>query len=89
MEEIQSKSRDNIEREHIFKFAYLNPQYFKIENIFNKNVNQQNIRLAIDTKEDLIRADWIIKNMPNAIDNYKLEDAIDKYFKYEILKRNC
>ena len=74
------------EREHILKFAYLNPHHFKIINIYNKSENQCDIRLAVDTKEDLIRNDWILKNIDNTFDDYKLDEIVDKYLKYKNLK---
>ena len=46
-------------------------------------------RLSNTAKEDLIRGDWILKNMGSNLDNYKLENAIEAYVKYQELKQNC
>jgi len=58
------RSDNSIDREHVTRFFYKNPHFFKIQNIRSlKNSHLTDLRLVIDNEQDFERAVWILKKI--------------------------
>lgn len=66
LKEMEEKSTDSFEREHVTQYVFRHPSEYKIGNVSN-SVNLSNLRWTIDTEDDL--------NMVNSI--YAHRDAND------------
>ena len=54
---------DSCDREHITRFFYRNPEKFRILNFESGRPDLRKARLAVDTKEDLERINWLFKEL--------------------------
>ena len=72
------------DREHLTTYFYKNPNILKIRNIKNRNYNNiKNIKLVVDTKEDLKKARWIAKHRKDSEGPQSIEEIISLVLKYE------
>ena len=78
---------DDDSREHISKFFYSNSDNFIIKSINhdNKFLNNKNVRLVLDTKNDLQKVIWIDKNIHS--DRFDINKIITLAIKWE--KKNA
>jgi spore coat polysaccharide biosynthesis protein SpsF len=54
LEQIYKKAKKNYQREHVTPYIYEHPEIFKIQNIeIKKKLREPELRLTVDTKEDL------------------------------------
>ncbi len=74
LEKIISMTSDPINREHITKYIYENPNNFKIKsfNHNNKFYDYKNIRLVVDDKVDLEKIRWISEEIDNKTDSISI-----------------
>jgi spore coat polysaccharide biosynthesis protein SpsF len=64
LERVHNLTSDYIDREHVTRYFYRNPDFFKIKNVETFDYSELNdIRLVIDNLEDLIRAKWILNKL--------------------------
>lgn len=61
----------DLDREHVTKYFYDRVEEFKIVS-FSCGMNLGNVNMCIDTIEDHIRAETIIKKFPMELDNWQL-----------------
>ena len=79
------KSNNAEHREHITKYFYENPNFFKIRNVQNDSISKEKVasRLVIDNLQDLKRATWIDKKINNKDINADYNQIIDLAFEWE------
>ena len=51
--------------EHLTRYMYRNPQDFRLENICSEDPTLNQISLAVDTENDLVRTRWMFDKMSN------------------------
>ena len=66
------------ELEHVTKYFYDHPEYFKIHN-FTNDIDLSHYRLVVDTPEDLDRIKKIITSMKRPHTEYGLDELIELY----------
>ena len=82
--EINKFSLDKYDREHITNFFYKKSENFKIK-IFQNNKNLSNYNFTVDTKEDLVRINWIYNQLDD-IFNFNLEKVINLFDQWKTVK---
>ena len=85
------KSNDPIDREHVTRFFYHNPNLFSIINVNSINDKESTkLRLVIDDKTDLERARWIVKMLKqygyNEFSTNKIISLAKKWEEQKIIK---
>ena len=63
LKKILGLTADSCDREHITRFFYKNPEKFRILNFESGRPDLRKVRLAVDTKEDLERINWLFKEL--------------------------
>ena len=63
LKKILGLTADSCDREHITRFFYKNPEKFSILNFESGRPDLRKVRLAVDTKEDLERINWLFKEL--------------------------
>ena len=63
LKKILGLTADSCDREHITRFFYKNPEKFSILNFESGRPDLRKARLAVDTKEDLERINWLFKEL--------------------------
>ena len=63
LKKIRGLTADSCDREHITRFFYKNPEKFRILNFESGRPDLRKVRLAVDTKEDLERINWLFKEL--------------------------
>ena len=63
LKKILGLTADSCDREHITQFFYKNPEKFRILNFESGRPDLRKVRLAVDTKEDLERINWLFKEL--------------------------
>ena len=63
LKKILGLTADICDREHITRFFYKNPEKFRILNFESGRPDLRKVRLAVDTKEDLERINWLFKEL--------------------------
>tara|TARA_B100000614_G_scaffold39798_1_gene32564 strand:+ start:2651 stop:3337 length:687 start_codon:yes stop_codon:yes gene_type:complete len=63
LKKILGLTADSCDREHITRFFYRNPEKFRILNFESGRPDLRKVRLAVDTKEDLERINWLFKEL--------------------------
>lgn len=72
-----SKAMDRSEREHVTLFIYQNPQLFKINFIEASGARRRpDIRLTVDTEEDLLLIKEIYARLKSYENNFSTEDVL-------------
>lgn len=67
---------NNYDREHVTPYLYKHPEIFKTQNLEAKGkLNRPNIRITLDTKEDLKLIKRIVSHFRNV--SFKAEEIID------------
>lgn len=64
LERLADLTRDPADREHVTRFAYANPDQFRIVNV-TAPVPYQDLHLAVDSATDFARAAWIAERLPD------------------------
>ena len=67
LKKILSLTVDSCDREHVTRFFYKNPEKFRILNFESGRSELREVRLAVDTEEDLERIDWLFKEFGGLI----------------------
>lgn len=67
---------DAADHEHMTQYFYRNPEIFTIQNLLAPDSRYTNIKLAVDTKEDLTRSRWIADRLRGNVLNASLDDII-------------
>ena len=67
LKKILSLNVDSCDREHVTRFFYRNPEKFRILNFESDRSELREVRLAVDTEEDLERIDWLFKEFGGLI----------------------
>ncbi len=85
LKKIISISSNDMDREHITRYIYNNPDKFIIKHVNHNNKfnDQKNIRLVVDSKEDLLKIRWITEK--NKADDLDSSRVINNAIKWETL----
>lgn len=78
LKKVLNNSVDPIDREHVTRYIYLNPENFNIWNLEASEEGLSNYSLVVDTLEDFDRAQWIAAKLPTPIANASLNQIIEK-----------
>ena len=84
LSKINKLSLNQYDREHITSFFYRKSKNFKIK-LFQNNKDLSNYNFTVDTKEDLMRINWIYSQL-NDIFDINLEEIIDLFNKWKKIK---
>ena len=83
MSNVEKKTNCKIDREHVTLFIYNNPDLFKICSIPSPfNLKYKNIKLTLDTEEDLKLITKIIKEFYPKNKKFGLTEIINKFFEH-------
>lgn len=63
LQQVLENTGDKEDREHVTRYIYNNRNQFTIKNIEAEEQKYKNLSLAIDDKEDVTRAEWIIEHI--------------------------
>jgi len=64
-------------KEHVTKYFYDNPEIFTIKTVSSKHSFFSRVQLAVDTKEDLDRVEWIVSRLECDPAEAKAEHIVD------------
>ncbi|MEE3006656.1 MAG: NTP transferase domain-containing protein [Pseudomonadota bacterium] len=67
LKKIMGLTADSCDSEHVTRFFYKNPEKFRILNFESGRSELREVRLAVDTEEDLERIDWLFKEFGGLI----------------------
>ena len=67
LKKIRGLTADSCDSEHVTRFFYKNPEKFRILNFESGRSELREVRLAVDTEEDLERIDWLFKEFGGLI----------------------
>ena len=67
LKKIMGLTVDSCDSEHVTRFFYKNPEKFRILNFESGRSELREVRLAVDTEEDLERIDWLFKEFGGLI----------------------
>ncbi len=67
LKKIMGLTADSCDNEHVTRFFYKNPEKFRILNFESGRSELREVRLAVDTEEDLERIDWLFKEFGGLI----------------------
>ena len=67
LKKIMGLTADSCDSEHVTRFFYKNPEKFRILNFESGRSDLREVRLAVDTEEDLERIDWLFKEFGGLI----------------------
>jgi len=71
-------AKENYEREHVTPYIYLHPELFKLKSIeASGKLRRPDLRLTIDTKEDLRLSEKIFKHLYRENQIFYTDDVID------------
>ncbi len=84
LSKINKLSLNQYDREHITSFFYRKSKNFKIK-LFQNNKDLSNYNFTVDTKEDLIRINWIYSQL-NDIFDINLEEITDLFNQWKKIK---
>jgi len=74
MQRLVAVARQPEEREHVTLYFYRHPEQFRIENRAASDDRYRGVRLAVDTTEDMARADWIARRLEDRLENTTLDE---------------
>lgn len=78
LKEIEKIAKEKIYREHPPYYFYANPSKFSLKNIKARGrMNQPNLRLTLDTKEDYCLLEKIFEKLYPEDSNFSAEDAVN------------
>jgi len=91
LERAYKKAKENYQREHVTPYIYEHPEIFKLQNIEAKGkLKRPELRLTVDTKEDLQLAREIYKHLSNLPKIFHTKDIIDLFNKQpQLIKINA
>ena len=67
LKKIMGLTADSCDSEHVTRFFYKNSEKFRILNFESGRSELREVRLAVDTEEDLERIDWLFKEFGGLI----------------------
>ncbi len=74
---IAAAVNDGDDREHVTRYLYRHPDDIRIRNLSADGPPAFDVRLTVDTAEDLARADWIAARAPGDPADLTLDQVID------------
>lgn len=84
---VLERSQDHEDMEHVTRYFYKNPQEFNIFNLESSDQSFATVNLAIDTKDDLEKANWIERHLTDA-DSDSLEVIVALSKSWELSAHN-
>jgi len=88
LERAHKEAKEDYQREHVTSYIYEQPRIFKLQNVEIKNIlKRAELRLTVDTKEDLKVIKKIYKYLYNSKKMFYIKDIIDLLDKYSELAK--
>jgi spore coat polysaccharide biosynthesis protein SpsF len=75
LDRAEAETSDPADREHITQHIYANPDRYTVENMRRAD-NDSGLVVAVDTEEDLLRAEWILARIDDAPANTDTEAVV-------------
>lgn len=83
LEKTRKNAKENYQREHVTPYIYENPNEFKLQSVEVKGkFEKPNLRLTVDTKEDLILIRRVYEYLYKPKDIFYIGDIINLFNKY-------
>ena len=78
LEKCFKQAQEDFEKEHVTPYIWMHPEKFKLLNVKNDK-DLSDIRLTVDTAEDIVFAKEIYKNLYHKKKMFRLNDVLDLF----------